>query len=286
MADLPDTPYLAAFRSLGTALQVTLRTGAELLQPEVLATVKRALAGGLADRTGHAAAENGELDLYYSLFACMLCEALQLPIERSRLHVWLSQCAAWELDPVHRACHTCLTVRTQACSFALRMRLLPAVFRDFRSGLHDPYAAFIAALTAEQCGWRPCWFALAWWAPWTWGTTPQAAAVLAIQALAGAALERGRNAQRWLTEQIVASGGFRVGPQARHADLLSTATARFALALAGWRESDDDARRLMEFVDSCRAGDGHWSGQPGAGRGDVEYDFYALLALGAAFVYD
>jgi len=264
---------------LTTALRAALRAGAELLLPEAREDLRTALGTGLASSRGVPLtdATPGEPDLYYTLFAQWLGEALDVPIDTARLRGALARQPARYLDPVHRACHACLAARVDA---APRLRLLCGMPRVVLAGLRDPYALFIGALTLEQCGLRPCWFALAWWAPWNWGTAPQAAAVLAVQSLAGAALNRGPRAQAWLLEQRVAAGGFRCSPAAPAADLLSTATARFALALAGWEDTDDETRRLAAFVDACRAPDGLWAGHPGLSRGDVEYTFYALLALG------
>lgn len=273
----------ARHRLLGQALQDALRAGAGLLLPEVRDHLRRFLGAGVADVRGAPVPTTSREppDLYYTLFAQWLCEALEVPTDREFLHNALARQPARWLDPVHRACHACLSARACSGPRAQRLRLLCGLPRALLAGGHEPYALFVAALTLEQCGVRPCWFALAWWAPWNWGTTPQAAAVLAVQALAGAALNRGERAQAWLLDQREPAGGFRASPAARGPDLLSTATARFALALTGWTEPDDDARRLAAFVDACRTPDGLWAGHPDLARGDVEYTFYALLALGA-----
>ena len=265
---------------LTNALRAALRAGAGLLLPEAREELRAALGTGLASSRGVPLtdAAPGEPDLYYTLFAQWLGEALDVSVDTARLRGALASQPARYLDPIHRACHACLAARVDA---APRLRLLCGMPRVMLAGLRDPYALFIGALTLEQCGLRPCWFALAWWAPWNWGTAPQAAAVLAVQSLAGAALNRGRRAQAWLLEQRDEAGGFRCAPAAPGADLLSTAAARFALALAGWEDTDDETRRLVAFVDACRAPDGLWAGHPGLSHGDVEYTFYALLALGS-----
>lgn len=272
-------------RRLGNALQAALRAGAGLLLPEARDRLRDMLGSGLASERGVPlpAAAMDKPDLYYTLFAQWLAEAFDVPTDPARLCVALASQPVVCLDPIHRACHVCLAARAGATSRIRRLLLLRGLPRSLLAGFHDPYALFVAALAIEQCGVRPCWFALAWWAPWNWGTAPQAAAVLAVQALAGAALNRGARAQDWIIGQRVAAGGFRASPAATGPDLLSTATARFALALAGWSGPDDDARRLADFVEACRTPDGLWSGHPELARGDVEYAFYALLALGSAF---
>ncbi len=280
-----DSSYLASFHNLGLAMQATLRTGAELLAQEARDALRQSLAGGIAQAQGRllGASDDAQPDLYFTLFAQWLCEALEVPADTVRLSQALEQQPAPLLDPIHRACHACLASRLRVHRRWRRLRLLGGLPRDLLAGFRDPYALFIAALTMEQCGWRPPWFALAWWAPWNWGTTPQAAAILAVQSLAGAALNRGKKAQAWLLDQRVVTGGFRASPAAPGADLLSTATAALALALAGWQETPDESRLVVDFVASCRSDDGLWSGHPHRPSGDVEYTFYALLALGATF---
>ena len=220
---------------LGHALQDALRTGAGLLLPEVRDRLRLSLGTGVADARGAPVptAPRETPDLYYTLFAQCLCEALEVPADREILRDALARQPARGLDPVHRACHACLSARAGSGPRARRLRLLYGLPRALLAGVREPYALIVAALTLEQCGVRPCWFALAWWAPWNWGTTPQAAAVLAVQALAGAALNRGERAQAWLLDQREPAGGFRASPAARGPDLLSTATARCALARAG-----------------------------------------------------
>jgi hypothetical protein len=271
-------------RRLGLDMQAALRAGAGLLLPDVRERLQHHLAPGVAYAQGalHPAAPAAQPDLYYTLFAQWLCEALDVPVATARLRQALAHQPAQMLDPIHRACHACLTARVRTTR-RQRLRLLCELPRTLLIGLRTPYPLFIAALTLEQCGGRPWWFALAWWAPWNWGATPQAAAILAVQALAGSALNRGQRAQAWILDQRLPTGGFRSSPAAPCADLLATATARFALALAGWRESDDETRRLAAFIDACRTPTGLWAGHPGLATGDVEYTFYALLALGSAF---
>lgn len=258
-----------------------LRAGGALLTPEARADLLLALRqdwlpGGLAR------GRDGAPDLYYTLFAQWLSDALDAPFGRLLLKQALERIDPRGLDSLHRACHACLTARVGGAGWGMRLRVLRDALGAALTRLSDPYALFVWSLAAESCGWRPPWFLLAWWAPWNWATTPQAAAVLALQALAGSALRRGQQAQAWMLDQQLATGGFRAGPRAPRADLLSTAVALFALRLAGWRDEDRATRDLIAMVERCRTANGHWCDRPDGADGDAEYSFYALLALGAA----
>ena len=82
-----------------------------------------------------------------------------------------------------------------------------------------------------------------------------------------------------LLQRRDAAGGFRAGVGTPVPDLLSTASALYALSRAGalppdGREPDED------FVSSLWNEDGGFSGHTLDAESDVEYTFYALLALG------
>jgi prenyltransferase beta subunit len=111
------------------------------------------------------------------------------------------------------------------------------------------------------------------------GTVPATAAALAMLAHEGL---YDAPAVAWLAAQRdSASGGFRAGPEASTPDLLSTAAALFAL-----RRRDalptDVAQSGVRFMERCWNADGGFGSHPGDSLSDVEYSWYALLALGAA----
>jgi len=84
----------------------------------------------------------------------------------------------------------------------------------------------------------------------------------------------------WLLAQAHPQGGFLAVPGAPMPDLLSTATAIHALAAMERRLPNDVHERCLDFLDSlwdARGGfHGHWADD----HLDVEYTYYALLALG------
>ena len=106
-------------------------------------------------------------------------------------------------------------------------------------------------------------------------TPTTAAGVMVLDRFGGPAeiLAAGR---AYLFAQQSPSGAFLPGAFGGEGDLLSTATAVVALG-AQAREIAPSAR---EFVLSCRCESGGFAPVPG-GPADIEYTYYALLALGA-----
>jgi prenyltransferase beta subunit len=76
-----------------------------------------------------------------------------------------------------------------------------------------------------------------------------------------------------------ATGGFLAAPLAPIPDLLSTATAIHALALAQ-TPLDDIKQPTLEFIDSLWSTEGAFAGNWLDETLDCEYTYYGLLALG------
>ena len=87
----------------------------------------------------------------------------------------------------------------------------------------------------------------------------------------------------WLLKQHVSSGGFTAGSVSAYPDLLSTSTALYALYAARVELPDDIAESCVDFVDSLWRADGGFAGHPADAEADIEYTFYALLALGSIY---
>jgi len=109
------------------------------------------------------------------------------------------------------------------------------------------------------------------------GSTNATAAAVAIYRQLGA--EMSAETARWLHAQQHSSGGFKAAPGAPLPDLLSTATALHALSGLGY-PMDQIIEPTLDFLDSLWTAEGsfyaHWAEEVL----DVEYTFYALLALG------
>jgi squalene-hopene/tetraprenyl-beta-curcumene cyclase len=88
----------------------------------------------------------------------------------------------------------------------------------------------------------------------------------------------------WLLNQLDDSGGFRAFPQAPIPDLLSTGTALFALSLlspSDLRPPTSDFSPSPSFIAERRGPSGGYTGHAFDTVEDVEYTYYALLALGS-----
>ena len=107
-------------------------------------------------------------------------------------------------------------------------------------------------------------------------TTATAAAVLLQYWVAGA---RDEAAVAALLACECAGGGFLASGQAPGPDLLSTATALYALRVAGRLPAAGEPH--LGFVEALWTDEGGFRGHPADPLADGEYTFYALLALGA-----
>ena len=107
-------------------------------------------------------------------------------------------------------------------------------------------------------------------------TTVTAAAVTLLRYL-GRPIPDG--VAEWLLARFHEEGGFLAAPRAPMPDLLSTATALHALVGLRVELEDEVRERCLDFVDTLWTGRsfcGHWADD----EQDVEYAYYALLALG------
>ena len=91
------------------------------------------------------------------------------------------------------------------------------------------------------------------------------------------------SAVQWLGARAAPSGGFASlpsNPDMAIPDLLSTATALHALALAGI-SLDKIRERNLDYLDALWSTSGGFQGHPADDALDCEYTYYGLLALGA-----
>ena len=109
------------------------------------------------------------------------------------------------------------------------------------------------------------------------GSSPATAAAIVLLTELGETVEP--DATRWLAAQRRADGGWAPMPAAPIADLLSTATALHALAVAG-APLDEARGTCLQFVESLWADEGGFRGHWLDDHLDCEYTFYGLLALG------
>ena len=253
--------------------------------------------GGAADRAG-------KPDLYYTAFLLDSLIALSQDLPAKRVRPYLESFGDGEdLDLVHRAC----LVRCWAALGGTwpSETFVPSVLEhlgacrsaDGSFGM-DPgrkrgtlYDAFLALGVYQDVGASmpaPAVLGAAMHELRTpdggfsneselrWGMGPSTAAAVAV--LGQLELPIPEDAGRWLLSQIHPKGGFKAIPDAPMPDLLSTATILHALSIVGV-DIGAGKELCLDYVDTLWSGRsfyGHWADE----ELDVEYTFYALLALG------
>lgn len=247
----------------------------------------------------------GASDLYYTVFGVETLNALGVEPPRDRVIAYLERFRdGLELDAVHLAslirCRTAVGGLVEV-SPELRERMLSRL-EEYRSGdggygaaagarTGTVYHCFLALAAYQDCGREPperggmaaCIESLrttdgayANERGMGLGTTPTTAAATVLLRHLGRSVSG--EVGEWLLGCCRAEGGFAAMPRSPIADLLSTATALHALA--GMGVSIEAVREpCLDFVDSL------WTGRAFRGNAadrleDIEYTFYALLALG------
>lgn len=265
-------------------------------------------AGGFPDRAGHP-------DLYYTVFGLGGCLALGRPIPLPEqvctyLDTFhdLPQLSFVELVSLIRCRrYTAMAAGSQAWSLPQRDILQKALsrYRSRDGGYsHEArqansgtlYALFLAEQALADLGlaWDGAARAEALIAPLrtpdggygnhrgtTQGiatVTASAVSLLAQMAPGSAAIG---DALAYLESLHAPAGGYRATPQAGPADLLSTASALYARSRCPRRSGNVPPDQDAAFVEALWSDAGGFRGHPADPVPDVEYTFYALLALGA-----
>ena len=245
-------------------------------------------------------------DLYYTVFALDLLAALDADVDREAVAAYLRGFGAGEgLDPIHRICLARCWSRAghAGAEPAARASLLAALTRGRLpdGGYHtisgaargSVYGAFLAMLAYEDLGAAPpdpdalirsvrslrsADGGVANDAAMPAGAAAAAAGALVVLHRLGQPPDDG--IVTWLLAQAFEEGGFLATPGAPMPDLLSTATALYALRTVGVLLPENRREDTALFVDSLwdeRGGyRGHWLDS----TPDVEYTFYGLLAKG------
>ncbi|MCD6288768.1 MAG: hypothetical protein J7M12_06595 [Candidatus Hydrogenedentes bacterium] len=242
-------------------------------------------------------------DLYYTVFGAATLRALgrKLPLLKIRRYINSFGDGA-DLDFVHLTCLARL--RASARGFSRPDDSILSRIEEYRSddgGYHhmtkhasrgSVYAAFLAISVYEEFGVdipridrlragldglkTGCGAYMNEADALCSGTNATAAAVVARSRLGDEVEPATRD---WLLAQHCPEGGFRANPHTPVPDLLSTATALFALRSVRTPLSDL-WRPTTDFVESLWHTDGGFRGHPADPVPDCEYTFYALLALG------
>jgi prenyltransferase beta subunit len=212
-----------------------------------------------------------ESDLYYTVFAAAGLQALGAPVPALRLWNYLRRFGFGEnLDLIHFAC--LIQLRS---SFPMIGKIMGGGSASFQALEKRPadsaYDRFFKQLAGDALGVArlpsvPPSIRLS-------DPTPNlsAAAILnpGNRSAAGSAL----------LDRACPRGGFAATAQLSVPDLLSTATALFALVTLG-ADIDSIRRPCLDYVESLWRDSGGFAGHVADEIEDVEYTFYALLSIG------
>lgn len=228
----------------------TLRQSTERLSEEarrlVVSYVESQRAEGEAFKD-----RGGKADLYYTLFGWMLVYALGIRSDSLQRKVYLDGVNRQRLDELHQTVYHLCTMLHKLLSFP---KYTPdAVLRLLAND--EALNRFFVAYQRHGSG---------------GGTNARAAR-----------LASATEATALLTEPLLAmqdeTGGFRAHARAPFPDLLSTSVAAFALHLHHITPRYD----VKPFIEAHWQDDGSFNASLLDGYGDVEYEFYGLLALGS-----
>lgn len=109
------------------------------------------------------------------------------------------------------------------------------------------------------------------------GTTTVTAATVALLADAGA--DAPPEAIEWIKHRLNSTGGFSPNPATPSPDLLSTATALFAMKFLDI-EVIFPLEAFLEYIASLWTDEGGFKGHTADSEADCEFTFYGLLSLG------
>lgn len=259
------------------------------------------------DPCGGFRGRDGRHDIYYTAFALDSLSALNaMPTDLNAVGVWTKSFGAGEaLDFVHRTCLArCWTHLTGlAVSRAMRRQL--AVFLETCRAPDGGYNTIPSPAYGSVTG---TFFALGAYddldlippsplkalGSLDRLTTPDGACANepgltdgTTLATAGIAILDARLHRRtdprimpWLMAQCHCEGGFLASPGAPLPDLLSTATALYAMHVQRVKLDPTRLSACLGFVESLQEPSGGFCGQWTDDTADTEYTFYALLSLG------
>ena len=228
---------------------------------------------------------DGRPDLYYSLFAVLILEALGSEYAVGALMQWVRNDFP-QSRGVDRICAELLLLRAgERSKSAARLNLIRALLKNSPA---DSYKIFLTSFLMEQLLpeevnrfliKRAALSTLKRRASddFSFLSTPVSAVSLLLASQCGDELAQERM-QTLITQRHRSSGGYSSAPGAS-ADLLSTAVVLFALSQTGNMSKGDRADHA--FIEVCWQDNGLFSPAPDQSDGDLEHTFYGLLALGA-----
>ncbi len=242
-------------------------------------------------------------DLYYSVFGLSCLVALDRPLPATPTAPRFAADASADLDFVHLAsaarCQT-LQLSPDSASRALPFLQRLEGFRSGDGGYHHlaaraatgtVYGAFLACLAYQESGLRIPGQELLL-STLEARRTPDGgyANTTGVSQSTATATAAAILLQRWLADEndlpalaalqhcLCPAGGYLAFAGAPAPDLLSTATSLYALRSAGIQHASITLHEA--FIESLWHDNGGFCGHAADRQSDVEYTFYALLALG------
>ena len=260
----------------------TIQNGLRRMAPEAVCAVRDQVESAQTDN-GLFRGRTGPGDLYYTFFALPLSQLVRARIDRRACRDAIAAIPLATLDAVHavaalRLRHMLrLPVRSEMLQALLNLPamfypqgdpeapyarfLVTAAFRDF--GLDDPPVD----LTDYRIG-------RGGYANVKGETAPAVnATAAALFLLTGDARQAAALTLQNLQDE---DGSFKAIPSAPQGDLLSTATASFALYVHGYALR----HTVKPFLRACFRDTGLFAATPDDPVGDLEYTAYGLLAMG------
>ncbi|MBP5320342.1 MAG: hypothetical protein J6334_05090 [Kiritimatiellae bacterium] len=260
----------------------TLQAGLRRMAPETVRVLRGEIVSAqTAD--GLFRGRSGGGDLYYTLFALTAARLFRAAIDRAACRRAIEAVPFDTLDVVHAAA----TIRIRRLlhlpipnGWFDRLPALPSA--AFPQGDPDaPYARFLLATLFRDFGRRLPPADLAGYRTQDGGFTNVKGSVKPVAAATTAALylltpDERRQPANALRALQSPEGGFRALPDAPQGDLLSTATAAFALHRHGFTPRYP----TRPFLRACFRETGLFAATPDDPGGDLEYTLYGLLLMG------
>lgn len=238
--------------------------------------------------------KSNKADVYYTSFGLLLSLVLGIRRNCKATEQWLDELDSSTLDMVHYAAYVRSRMLNRLAQSRAKFLLGSILSKPIRAAesfatvpnndLHSPYAQFILYSLREDTGHRPEATDLTPYHRASGGyantRTGQAAST---NATAAALMVLGQSSGytanedvEWLRSQQLPNGGFCAEAGTPLPDLLSTATALFALRCYGVESRYSAA----EFIEAHWLDNGGFAATLMEEESDVEYLFYGLLALG------
>lgn len=259
-----------------------LQRGIRRMAPDTVRVLRDAIESAQADN-GLFRGRSGKGDLYYTFFALPLARLVRARFDRSACRRAVASIPLSDLDVVHAV-----------AAMRLRRMLRLPVQPDMLMALLDlpatsypqgdpetPYARFIITAAFRDFGLSDPPSDLAGYRAGRGGyANVKGATVPAVNATAAALFLLAGDARREAAERLQSlqepDGSFKAVHSAQQGDVLSTATAAFALHV-----HDYQLRHTAKpFLRACFRDTGLFAATPDDPVGDLEYTAYGLLLMG------